>query len=413
MDVALARSPDVAQGSKYLLGAVAQGRRPRVDHLARGGYGARDVLRLPPLLLLLLAAAPALGQDAHRVEAVSAEELAAAREGALQIEEALVSSLTKVRKSTVAVAVKRSPRDKDGNVTGEPRLAGCGSGVIIREKSRYYVITNQHVVEGSDALGVVSLGGVEHEVEVQDAVPAQDIALLRFKTKPKGLVPAIVSGRSSEKMEAGQWVLATGTPFFLGLDGQPVATLGVVSGKDRVLGGRFTYSAIQHDAEVNPGNSGGPLWNLDGELIGINGMIRTRTSSRTGVSNSGASFSIPIRQVERFVPSMVNENEDAGAGFLGLTCGTYTAPDGTPQGARINRIHKDSPTRGARKGLFDGCIVRSIAAGGKVHKVRTADDLTNALVLYPSGTEVLLKYRWASKERLYTWRGKLGSVPTK
>src|SRR6185369_5492152 len=104
-------------------------------------------------------------------------------------------------------------------------------------------------------------------------------------------------GKASADLEEGQWCIATGNPFGLGMDGRPVVTLGVVSGKDRVLGGQLLYGrAIQHDAAVNHGNSGGALWSVKGEYLGINGMIASHSVGlATGqqAASVGASFSIP------------------------------------------------------------------------------------------------------------------------
>ena len=163
-------------------------------------------------------------------------------------------------------------------------------------------MTNEHVIRGAEELQVITSDGVTYAAKMKDHVPQYDIALLDFpspKSKPKRERSAKI-GKSATLIE-GQWVIATGNPFFLAADGRCVATLGVVSGLGRSLKGDFTYaSAIQHDAEVNPGNSGGPLWNLAGELVGINGMIRSRgDGASASPCNTGASFSIPIDQIGR------------------------------------------------------------------------------------------------------------------
>src|SRR6185295_6198828 len=131
--------------------------------------------------------------------------------------------------------------------------------------------------------------------------------------------PCEVRARASSELEEGQWCLATGNPFELAMDGVPVVTLGIISGLDRVLGGDYLYGrAIQHDAAVNPGNSGGPLWNLQGQFVGINGMIRTHDlADGTTPSNSGASYSIPVEQIDAFLSKLTDAKADAKAAYLG------------------------------------------------------------------------------------------------
>jgi S1-C subfamily serine protease len=192
------------------------------------------------------------------------------------VDDALVKAVASVQPSSVTVRnlKKRPPELKDGP---DFVLTSGGSGVLISWKSQGpFVITNVHVAHGADRLEIVMFDGSVYEMRLKDHVEKYDIALLEFvREKPKA--PKLAKFGHSETLKEGQWVIATGNPFFLALDGRAVATLGVVSGLDRTLRGDYTYAnAIQHDAEVNPGNSGGPLWNLAGELIGINGMISSR-----------------------------------------------------------------------------------------------------------------------------------------
>jgi S1-C subfamily serine protease len=367
----------------------------------------RGVLPITLPLLLLASALPALAQDANEET-----PLDRARRVARDVEGSVVSSLAKVRRSSVSVLNQAEVKDADGKGTGEYRLASGGSGVLIKHRAKTWVLTNQHVVEGADALAIVGVDGVERAVSVQDAVPQYDIALLRFHEKPKGLSPVTLKKQASQQLGAGDLVLATGNPFFLAVDGAPVATLGVVSGTDRVLGGRFLYgAAIQHDAAVNPGNSGGPLWDLDGRLVGINGMIMTTQSGRAGASNSGASFSIPIAQVVPHLSTLVDGKKSAEAGYLGVRFQTHQDRDGNPDGAEVLRVMDDSPVRSGRKHLLSGNVIRELTVGSKIYKIRTADDLTNALVLYPAGTSVRLRWSSRLQKKLQTWNGRLGKQP--
>jgi serine protease Do len=227
------------------------------------------------------------------------------------------------------------------------------------------------------------------------------------------LIPVVFSVKRSVStaLEEGSWVLATGNPFFLALDGCPVCTLGVISGTDRILDGEYFYgNAIQHDAEVNPGNSGGPLWNAKGELIGINGKIASRPGAPgAGPSNTGASFSIPIHQVAGFLDELVKEG-DSQAGFLGIDAETLTDKDGNPDGARITGLQRGSPvldtSDSKRRPLAVGDVIEKISFNGKGFTIRTAADLTNAVVLYSAGTKVTISYRRGKNG--HTWVGLLG-----
>jgi S1-C subfamily serine protease len=344
--------------------------------------------------------APAPAVSTKPAPAPDADEAALQR--ALAVEQQLVDSLARVRQSTVSVRILKKGKD------GESSLAGCGSGVIVTFSNKTWVITNDHVAGAGDGVEVVTSDGRTWPVEIVDTVKIYDIALLRFTGKTSGLKAAPIVPRASKELEEGQWVLATGNPFFLALDGASVSTLGVVSGLDRVLGGQYSYAcAIQHDAAVNPGNSGGPLWNLRGELVGINGMIASRGGGGVGASNTGASFSIPIHQIQPYLAKLADAKTDAQAGFLGLAVETATDAKGTPNGAKVTSVDPRSPARGPGDAVFVGDVIISLSANGSVTTIRTATDLVNALTMLPSGTSVRIRYRRNGRES--AWAGKLGS----
>ena len=151
---------------------------------------------------------------------------------------------------------------------------------------------------------------------------------------------------NAAKLSAGQWVIATGNPFFLAADGEPVVTLGVVSGLGRILPGEFFYGdAIQHDAKINPGNSGGPLWDMNGNLLGLNGKIASSGAGGFGgPSSSGAGFTIPINQIRNFLESMLEGRAaQHGDQLLGLKVVTHQNADGTADGAEVKEIAPGSP----------------------------------------------------------------------
>lgn len=365
-------------------------------------------------MILLLLAGLLLPAAGARADETLPEEVRDAVEDVLDMQADLVETCDRIRRMTVSVQNLQVPRRSGQPIEGEPpRLVGAGSGVLVERKRRIWVITNVHVVQGADAVQVITFDGVRRDMDVHDTIPQYDIALLSFPKRPKDLKAYTLNPskvNASRDLEEGAWVVATGNPFHLGTDGLPVTTLGVVSGKDRILGAGFVYgSAIQHDAEVNPGNSGGPLWNRRGDLVGINGMISIRPGAGAR-ANTGASFSIPIHQVNAFLTAMIEKDTDAGAGFLGVELKTAVDEQGNPRGAEVVTVHPESPVGpGSKKGLEPGDIVQVIWGFGEDHRINTASDVTNLLSLCRVGTFLKIKYKRG--KRFYEWSGRLPAAP--
>jgi len=312
---------------------------------------------------------------------------------------------------------KAKPVDPDDDGAAYERQSG-GSGVLVSWKGKGpYVITNEHVIKGGDRLQIATFDGNLYVVKLLDHVAAYDIALLDFvKGKPKSFKPAKFG--KSEDLHEGQWVIATGNPFFLAGDGRCVATLGVISGLERTLKGDFTYAnAIQHDTEVNPGNSGGPLWNLTGDLIGINGMISSRGGdSSITPSNTGASYSIPIHLILKYFDDLLSDKVSAAAGYLGIDLEDARDAVGKPIGARILAVRADSPAHPKKpdpkvSAPEKGDIVTLVSFGStissKPYDVFAVTDVVNALALYPAGTKVKMSFLRSGKK--LTWAGELSN----
>lgn len=368
-------------------------------------------MRARLLLVALVGAVLWSGARAGADEALP-DDVAADLEQALRMERDLVATCEKVRRFTVSVWNLQVPKKNGQPVEGEPpRVCGGGSGVLVERKRRIWVITNVHVVQGADAVKVITSDGERRDVEVHDTIKQYDIALLAFPKRPRDLKAFTLNPskiKASRNLEEGAWVVATGNPFHLAGDGQAVTTLGVVSGKDRILGSGFVYgSAIQHDAEVNPGNSGGPLWNRKGDLVGINGMISIRPSGKVMArANTGASFSIPIHQVNAFLTALIERGTDARAGFLGLEFKTAVDVRGNPRGAEVVTVHEDSPAgTSSKRGLRPGDVIQVIWGFGEDHRIHTASDVTNLLSLCRAGTFLKVKYKRG--KRFYEWSGRL------
>jgi S1-C subfamily serine protease len=171
-------------------------------------------------------------------------------------------------------------------------LTGVGTGVVFSEDGM--IFTNLHVVAGADDIGVVFADGTESEVELLDAQPENDLAVLRAKTLPDDLRPATL--RSTRGLKTGDEVMAVGFPFGIG----PTATWGVVSGLRREHyseeGRRNLIDLIQFDAAANPGNSGGPLVTREGDVVGIVTSILNPTDVGFFV---GIAFAVPIENAAK------------------------------------------------------------------------------------------------------------------
>jgi serine protease Do len=199
------------------------------------------------------------------------------------------------------------PPDFFGGPIAPEEETGMGSGVIVRPDG--YVLTNNHVVEGADALKVELSDGRIVDGKIVGTDPQTDLAVLKIDLP--GLRAAPLG--DSDAIRVGDWVLAIGSPF--GLD--QTVTAGIISGKHRqqriIADGNGVEDFLQTDAAINPGNSGGPLVNLRGELIGINTAILSRTGASAGIG-----FAIPVALAEPVLESII-ETGEVRRGFLGAS----------------------------------------------------------------------------------------------
>ena len=186
---------------------------------------------------------------------------------------------------------------------GEQRVRGQGSGFIIREDG--LVLTNAHVIDGADEVIVKLIDKREFKAKVLGADKATDVAVLRIDGRN---LPTVKIGNSANT-RVGEWVLAIGSPF--GFENS--ATAGIISAKSRSLPDDSYVPFIQTDVAVNPGNSGGPLFNMAGEVIGINSQIYSRTGGYQGLS-----FAIPI-DVAMGVQEQIVKHGKVQRGRLGVT----------------------------------------------------------------------------------------------
>ena len=208
-----------------------------------------------------------------------------------------------------------------------------GSGFIISADG--YILTNAHVVDGADEITVRLTDKREFKAKVIGTDKRTDVALIRIDAT--GL-PVVKLG-DPNKLKVGEWVLAIGSPF--GFDN--TVTAGIVSGKARSLPQENLVPFIQTDAAVNPGNSGGPLFNLQGEVVGINSQIYSRTGGYMGLS-----FAIPI-DLALDVQEQLRSAGRVSRGRIGVVIQEVTKELADsfgltkPQGALVNAVEKDGP----------------------------------------------------------------------
>ena len=226
------------------------------------------------------------------------------------------------------------------------RSFGWGSGFIVDSEGR--IVTNAHVVEGGTRIRVKLHDRREYIAEVLGVDKSTDLALLKINAS--GPLPKVRFGRS-EDLRLGQWVFAIGSPY--GFD--YTVTRGIVSGLARRLPDSNYVPFIQTDAAVNPGNSGGPLFNTKGQVIGVNSQIFSASGSFAGLS-----FAIPSDVVVDIVEQLEKEGE-VNRGWLGIA---FQEVDqelassfglSSPKGALVTQVLPDSPAEKA--GIEDGDII--------------------------------------------------------
>ena len=191
----------------------------------------------------------------------------------------------------------------------ERKSQGIGSGVII-DKDKGHILTKNHVIDGASEIKVILFDKREIDAEILGTDPLSDLAVLKVDTD--NLEEAKMG--NSDNLEIGEWVIAIGSPFGLHLN--HTVTCGIVSAKGRsdVISRANFENFIQHDAAINPGNSGGALFDLNGDLIGINTAIATDGFSK---SNAGVGFAIPINQAKRVMEDLINGGQVL-RGYLGV-----------------------------------------------------------------------------------------------
>jgi S1-C subfamily serine protease len=265
---------------------------------------------------------------------------------------------------------------------------GAGSGFVWDDEG--HIVTNFHVVQGGDAFLVTLRDKTQLEAKVVGVEPNKDIAVLKVEKTDK-LKPIKVG--SSDRLLVGQSAIAIGNPF--GLDHS--LSKGVISALGREvegIGGFTIRDMIQTDAAINPGNSGGPLLDSDGNLIGMNTMIFSRSGSSAGVG-----FAVPVSFIKRIVPQLIRTGHVTrpGIGVSVLTSGQKYYLIGDQDGVVINQVAPGGPAakaglRGVRHLPGARAEVGDVIVGIDEYPVKDFDDLFNALDRYKVGDTVKVKF---------------------
>ena len=235
-----------------------------------------------------------------------------------------------------------------GGPRQEPERRGTGSGFIISADG--LILTNHHVVDGADEIKVRLTDNREFTGKVLGSDAKTDIAVVKIEAKD---LPYLTMGNSDE-LKVGEWVAAIGSPF--GLDN--TVTSGIVSAKSRKLPSDQYVPFIQTDVAVNPGNSGGPLFNMKGEVVGINSQIFSTSGGFMGLS-----FAIPSNLAMQIKDQLV-KNGKVTRGRIGVVIQSVTQDLAesfgmkTPKGAIVSQVEKDGPA--AKAGLQEGDIITAV-----------------------------------------------------
>ncbi len=244
----------------------------------------------------------------------------------------------------------------------ERRTSALGSGFIIEEKG--LVITNNHVIQGAEDVYVRVNGGKEYEAKILGADPGMDLAVLKIQSE-ETFVP--VKFADSDKARIGDWVIAIGNPYGLG----GTVTAGIISARNRSIGLSRYEDYIQTDASINQGNSGGPLFNMKGDVVGINTAILGQSGS------IGIGFAIPSNSAKKVISQLIEFGETK-RGWLGVRIQTVSKEIAEMEkldksrGALVASVADNSPSYkgGIKPGdiilEFDGKLINEMSALPKI-----------------------------------------------
>jgi serine protease Do len=281
---------------------------------------------------------------------------------------------------------------------GGAKIVALGSGFIIDPAG--YIVTNNHVVENSDNVTVIFQDDSRHKAKVVGRDERSDLALLKIDTKRR--LPYVTWGDSAGE-KVGDWVVAVGNPFGLG----GTVTAGIVSALGRNIGEGVYDNFLQIDAPINRGNSGGPTFNLKGQVIGINTAIYSPSGGSVGIG-----FAIPSN-LARHVVDELREHGHVSWGWLGVEIQSMTPAiarslgldPNRPSGALVASVVPGSPAEKAH--LQSGDVI--LEADG--HDVKSVGDLPRLVAAMPAGSQLHLTVLRDGKKETVT--AAVGEAPSK
>ncbi|MFG1240796.1 Do family serine endopeptidase [Xanthobacter versatilis] len=257
---------------------------------------------------------------------------------------------------------------------GERPVVGQGSGFIISADG--YVVTNNHVVDGADEVDVTTTDGKEYQAKVIGTDPRTDVALLKIENVTN--LPWVKLADGAPRV--GDWVIAVGNPFGLG----GTVTAGIVSARGRDIGSGPYDDFIQIDAPINRGNSGGPTFSLNGEVIGMNTAIVSPSGGNVGIA-----FAIPSETVKTVV-AQLRDKGSVARGYIGVQIQPVTEDLASglgikdAEGALVAQVQPNTP--GAKAGLKAGDVIVKV----NNEPIKEARDLTRKVGMMKPGTEIKL-----------------------
>jgi serine protease Do len=257
------------------------------------------------------------------------------------------------------------------------RQRSLGSGFIINRDG--LILTNNHVVENATEIVVKLANEKEYKAKLIGRDAKTDIAVIKIEANDEDLSPAPLG--DSDKLRVGEWVIAIGNPFGL----EHTVTSGIVSAKGRFIGQGSYDDFIQTDAAINPGNSGGPLINLEGEVVGINSAIFSRSGGNIGIG-----FAIPINLAKELLPEL-QEKGKVTRGWLGVYIQRVT-PDiaeslglEKAEGALVADVMANTPA--AKAGIEVGDVITEFDG----HKIKDSTELPTVVARTPIGRKSTVK----------------------
>ena len=302
----------------------------------------------------------------------------------------------KVRPAVVKV-ISESIVERGGSIFGDDffdrffsipkrreKVSGVGSGFFISPDG--YILTNHHVIKNAVKVSIFDIEGNEYKAKKVGVDPKTDLALLKVKANN---LPFIELGDSND-VEVGEWVLAIGNPFYQDLS----VTAGIISAKGRQLGAADLEDFLQTDAAINRGNSGGPLVNMEGLVIGINSAIIAPSGGNVGIG-----FAIPSNIAKKVVSDLKTKGRVV-RGFLGVSIQTIREGDANELdlktgGVLIVKVEENSPAEKAGLKKYDLIV----EVNGK--KIKTSEELMLIIANLSPGDKVQLSiFRGSAKKNI-------------